>query len=84
MPSDQGLSTALLIRGHWTTGTHEQRRSRLNTLSTYEKRRQNLQRSLEILLEQYAKIVVAGEDPRFIHSEILAHQRILKTDFIIP
>lgn len=84
MASHQRLSTHLLIRGHTTYGNEHQREMRLTTLSAYERNNRNLRRSLEILLDQYAGLFIAGKDTRFIRSQILAHDRILKTDSVIP
>ena len=84
MASHQRLSTYLLIRGHTTYGSEHQREMRLTTLSAYERNNRNLRRSLDILLDQYAGLFIAGKDTRFIRSQILAHDRILKTDSVIP
>jgi len=83
MASHQRLSTHLLMRGHTTYGSHHQRQMRLTTLSAYEYNSRNLRRSLDILLDQYMGLFIAGKDTRFVRSQILAHDRILKTDSVI-
>lgn len=83
MATNQRLSTELLVRGHTTYGSHHDRRMRLNRLSFYEQRCRNLRKSLQILLDQYTNLFISGGDTRFIRSQILAHDRILKTDSII-
>ena len=84
MASEQRLSTELLIRGHTTYGSHHQRYMRLRMPSAYEINGRNLRRSLEILLDQYMNLFISGGDTRYLRSEILAHHRILKTDFVLP
>ena len=84
MASQQRLSAHLLIRGHTTYGTPHQRRMRLTTLSAYEIRNRNLRRSLDILLDQSMGLFISGKDTRYVRSQILAHDRILKTDSMIP
>jgi len=84
MASHQRLSAHLLARGHTTYGTPHQREMRLTTLSSYEHNSRNLRRSLDILLDQYVGMFIAGKDTRFVRSQILAHDRILKTDSVIP
>jgi len=83
MASHQRLSTHLLMRGHTTYGSPHQRQMRLTTLSAYEYNSRNLRRSLNILLDQYMGLFIAGKDTRFVRSQILAHDRILKTDSVI-
>jgi hypothetical protein len=83
MASHQQLSSHLLTRGHKTYGSEHQRQMRLSTLSAYEYNSRNLQRSLDILLDQYAALFISGKDTRFVRSQILAHDRILKTDSVI-
>ena len=83
MASHQRLSTQLLVRGHTTYGSAHQRQMRMSTLSAYEYNSRNLQRSLDILLDQYAALFISGKDTRFVRSQILAHDRILKTDSVI-
>jgi len=83
MASHQRLSTHLLMRGHTTYGSPHQRQMRLTTLSAYEYNSRNLRRSLDILLDQYMGLFIAGKDTRFVRSQILAHDRILKTDSVI-
>lgn len=56
---------------------------RLNRFSVYERKNRNLHRSLSILLDQYTNLFLSGGDTRFIRSQILAHDRILKTDSVI-
>jgi len=80
----QRLSTELLIRGHTTYGTYHQRYMRLRMPSVYEINKRNLRRSLDILLDRYMNLFVSGGDTRYVRSEILAHDRILKTDSMIP
>ena len=84
MASHQKLSSELLRRGHTTYGNHHVRSMRLHRLSVYERRTRNLRRSLDILLDQYMGLFIAGKDTKFVRSEILAHDRILKTDSAIP
>jgi hypothetical protein len=57
---------------------------RLRMPSPYELNRRNLRRSLDILLDQFMNLFIAGGDTRYIRSEILAHHRILKTDSVLP
>ena len=83
MASEQRLSTALLMRGHTTYGTHHDRYMRLRRLSVYEHRTRNLRKSLDILLDQYTNLFISGGDTRYIRAEILAYGRILKTDSVI-
>jgi len=83
MATHQRLSMELLIRGHTTYGSYHDRRMRLNRLSFYEQRCRNLRKSLQILLDQYTNLFISGGDTRFIRSQILAHDRILKTDSIM-
>jgi hypothetical protein len=83
MASHQRLSSELLRRGHTTYGSRHERRMRLNRLSYYEQNCRNLRRSLSILLDQYTNLFISGGDTRFIRSQILAHDRILKTDSIV-
>jgi hypothetical protein len=83
MSNHQRLSTELLVRGHTTYGSSHDRRMRLGRFSFYEQRNRNLHRSLSILLDQYTNLFISGGDTRFIRSQILAHDRILKTDSIV-
>jgi hypothetical protein len=83
MASHQKLSSELLRRGHTTHGSYHDRSMRLRRLSVYERRTRNLRRSLDILLDQYMGLFIAGKDTRYVRSEILAHDRILKTDSVI-
>ena len=55
----------------------------MSTLSAYEYNSRNLRRSLDILLDQYAALFISGKDTRFVRSQILAHDRLLKTDSVI-
>ena len=80
----QRLSTELLIRGHTTYGSYHQRYMRLRMPSAYEIRCRNLRRSLDILLDQYMNLFISGGDTRYLRAEILAHDRILKTDSMVP
>lgn len=84
MASHQKLSSELLRRGHTSHGTHHVRTMRLHRLSPYEQRTRNIRRSLDNLLDQYMGLFIAGKDTKFIRSEILAHDRILKTDSFVP
>jgi hypothetical protein len=83
MASEQKLSSELLRRGHTTWGTPHVRTMRLRRLSFYEQRTQSIRKSLDNLLDHYVGLFVAGKDARFVRSEILAHDRILKTDSVI-
>ena len=83
MASHQHLSSELLRRGHTTYGTQHSRVMRLHRLSFYERRTRNLRKSLDILLDQYTNLFISGKDTKFIRSEILAHDRILKTDSLV-
>jgi len=83
MSNHQRLSTELLVRGHTAYGSHHDRHMRLNRFSVYERKNRNLHRSLSILLDQYTNLFLSGGDTRFIRSQILAHDRILKTDSVI-
>jgi len=84
MASQQKLSSELLRRGHTTYGTPHTRTMRLRRLSFYEQRVRDLRKSLDNLLDHYVGLFIAGKDTRFVRSEILAHDRILKTDSNIP
>lgn len=83
MATQQKLSCELLRRGHTTYGTPHIRTMRLKRLSFYEQRTRDLRRSLDNLLDHYIGLFIAGKDARFVRSEILAHDRILKTDSVI-
>jgi len=83
MAEHQRLSTELLMRGHTTYGSYHDRRIRLSRFSFYERKNRSLHRSLSILLDQYTNLFISGGDTRFIRSQILAHDRLLKTDSII-
>jgi hypothetical protein len=76
---EQRLSTALLVRGHTTYGTHHQRMMRLSRPSQYEERLRNIQKAFNILLDQYTNLFVSGGDTRYLRATILAYARILKT-----
>jgi hypothetical protein len=82
MANYQRLSTELLSRGHTTYGSHHDRHMRLSRFSVYERKNRNLHRSLSILIDQYTNLFFSGGDTRFIRSQILAHDRLLKTDSI--
>jgi hypothetical protein len=84
MASHQRLSSELLRRGHTTYGSYHERSMRLRRPSVYEQRNRNLRRSLDNLLDQYMGLFIAGKDTRYVRSEILAHDRILKTDSYLP
>lgn len=73
----QRLSTELLVRGHTTHGTYHDRVLRLGQPSLYEIRGSTLQRSLDLLLDQYVNVFIAGQDSRYLRSQILSYYRIL-------
>jgi hypothetical protein len=76
----QRLAMDLLLRGHTSSGTREQRIMRLRTLSPYEYRCRNLHKALCHLYNQYVNFYIAGRDTRFLEASIRAYCRILKTD----
>lgn len=73
----QRLSTELLVRGHTTHGSYHARVMRLGQPSLYEIRGATLQRSLDLLIDQYVNVFIAGEDSRYLRSQILSYYRIL-------
>lgn len=73
----QRLSTELLVRGHTTHGTLHDRVMRLGQPSLYEIRGNNLERALDLLLDQYANIFIAGGESSYLRSQILSYSRIL-------
>ena len=73
----QRLSTELLVRGHTTHGSYHARIMRLGQPSLYEIRGATLQRSLDLLIDQYVNVFIAGEDSRYLRSQILSYHRIL-------
>lgn len=79
----QRLAMDLLLRGHTSHGTTEQRTMRLRTLSPYEFRNRNLHKALHHLYDQYINYYIAGKDTRFLESTIRSYCRILKTDSFI-
>jgi hypothetical protein len=56
---------------------------RLRRLSFYEYRTRNLYRSLDLLLDRYVNLFISGGDTRYLRAEILAHDRVLKTDSLV-
>jgi len=73
----QRLSTELLVRGHSTHGSYHTRVMRLGQPSLYEIRGANLERALNLMLDQYANLYIAGGDSRYLRSQILSYHRIL-------
>jgi hypothetical protein len=73
----QRLSTELLVRGHTTHGSYHTRIMRLGQPSLYEIRGSNLERALNLMLDQYANLFIAGGESQYLRSQILSYHRIL-------